>query len=47
MSNLHAAAWRTLHRDSSVVENKIERRTLRRVLTSPTPTGARSACSWA
>ncbi|MFZ2012200.1 MAG: ABC transporter ATP-binding protein [Nocardioides sp.] len=32
MSNLHAAAWRSLHRDSSVVENKIERRTLRRVL---------------
>jgi ATP-binding cassette subfamily B protein len=32
MSNLHAAAWRTLHRDSSVVDNKIERRTLRRVM---------------
>ncbi len=32
MSNLHAAAWRTLHRDSSVVDNRIERRTLRRVL---------------
>ncbi len=37
MSNLHAAAWRTLHRDSSVVENKIERRTLRRVLTFAHP----------
>src|SRR5690242_4400775 len=32
MSNLHAAAWRSLHRDSSVVDTKIERRTLRRVL---------------
>jgi ATP-binding cassette, subfamily B, bacterial len=32
MSNLHAAAWRTLHRDASVVDNRIERRTLRRVL---------------
>jgi len=32
MSNLHAAAWRTLHRDSSVVDNRIERQTLRRVM---------------
>jgi ATP-binding cassette subfamily B protein len=32
MSNLHAAAWRSLHRDSSVVDNKIERQTLRRVV---------------
>ncbi|MGA8245423.1 MAG: ABC transporter ATP-binding protein [Nocardioides sp.] len=32
MSSLHAQAWRTLHRDGSVVENKIERATLRRVL---------------
>ena len=32
MSSLHAQAWRTMHRDDSVVENKIERATLRRVL---------------
>ncbi len=32
MSSLHAQAWRTLHRDDSVVQNRIERATLRRVL---------------
>ena len=32
MSSLHAQAWRSMHRDDSVVENKIERATLRRVL---------------
>ncbi len=32
MSSLHAQAWRSMHRDDSVVQNKIERATLRRVL---------------
>ncbi len=32
MSSLHAQAWRSMHRDDSVVESKIERATLRRVL---------------
>ncbi len=32
MSSLHAQAWRSMHRDDSVVDNKIERATLRRVL---------------
>ena len=32
MSGMGPVAWRTLHRDSSVVENKIERKTLRRVI---------------
>ena len=47
MSDLHAAAWRTLHRDSSVVDNRIERRTLRRVLGFARPHRAKIACSWA
>jgi ATP-binding cassette subfamily B protein len=32
MSGLSGAAWRTLHSDRGILENKIERRTLRRVL---------------
>jgi ATP-binding cassette subfamily B protein len=32
MSGIFPSAWRTLHSDRSVVENKIERRTLRRVI---------------
>jgi ATP-binding cassette, subfamily B, bacterial len=32
MSGMFPSAWRTLHSDRSVVENKIERRTLRRVI---------------
>jgi ATP-binding cassette subfamily B protein len=32
MSGVFPSAWRTLHSDRSVVENKIERRTLRRVI---------------
>jgi len=32
MSGMFPSAWRTLHSDRSVVENKIERRTLRRVV---------------
>jgi len=32
MSSLHAQAWRSMHRDDSVVENKIERATVRRIL---------------
>jgi ATP-binding cassette, subfamily B, bacterial len=32
MSGIYPSAWRTLHSDRSVVENKIERRTLRRVI---------------
>src|SRR3954453_12132694 len=32
MSSLHAQAWRSMHRDDSVVENKIERASVRRIL---------------
>src|SRR3954466_12762738 len=32
MSGIFPSAWRTLHSDRSVVENKIERRTVRRVI---------------
>ncbi|MBO0844323.1 MAG: ABC transporter ATP-binding protein [Nocardioides sp.] len=37
MSGMFPSAWRTLHSDRSVVENKIERRTLRRVVTFSRP----------
>jgi ATP-binding cassette, subfamily B, bacterial len=37
MSGVFPSAWRTLHSDRSVVDNKIERRTLRRVVTFSRP----------
>src|SRR4029079_11468822 len=32
MSGMFPSAWRTLHSDRTVIDNKIERRTLRRVI---------------
>ena len=32
MSMIGASAWRTLHSDRGILENRIERRTLRRVI---------------
>jgi len=32
MSMMGVSAWRTLHSDRGILENKIERRTLRRVM---------------
>jgi ATP-binding cassette, subfamily B, bacterial len=37
MSHIGVSAWRTLHSDRGILENKIERRTLRRVFTFARP----------
>ena len=37
MSMIGPSAWRTLHSDRGILENKIERRTLRRVVTFARP----------
>src|SRR4051812_50187373 len=37
MSTIGPSAWRTLHSDRGILENKIERRTLRRVVGFSTP----------